>query len=294
MSLYSGKCDLYDTIITQHFRCKNGSDKKEDLDKAKLVYSDELECFNDFKKKTNGIMYQHQEIKVTEQNQSLIEKKCSHFKVIEHTREVEDKRYKNNKKKETTYTYEYYGKEYSLKELNKKGVYITKEIHFDTILDIIPYYPYLVTNMDSINDELKIFISDESYVDTKERKYLQEGYVPTVCDYYRKELQKHYIEVVQKYYIPKQENIIFELVKFNEDRIGKTQYPIDDRFEVKWFFKDKDIPYWDEPEVIDYKEGLIEISEQDYSDSIIGYRGFIGTECYVKYCKYEKPRLYLE
>ena len=103
----------------------------------------------------------------------------------------------------------------------------------------------------------------------------------------KKELQKHYIDVVQRYYNPKQENIIFELVKFNDDRIGKTQYPIDDRFEVKWFFKDKTISHWDDPKVIDYKEGLIEISYQDYTD-------FIGTECYVKYCKYEKPRLYLD
>ena len=287
MSLFSGKCDLYDTIMMQHLRCKNGSDKKEDLDKARVYYSDELECFNEFKKKTGGVIYQHQEIKVTEQNQSLIEKKCSNFKVIEHIREVEDKRYKDNKKKETTYTYEYYGKEYSLKELNKKGVYITKEIHFNTILDIIPYYPYIVTTMCSNNDKLKIFISQESFVDNEERKLLNAGYESTMYEYYKKELQKHYIDVVQKYYTPKQENIIFELVKFNDDRIGKTQYPIDDRFEVKWFFKDKTISHWDDPKVIDYKEGLIEISYQDYTD-------FIGTECYVKYCKYEKPRLYLD
>ena len=286
MSMFSGKCDLADTIMMQHFRTKSGSDKKEDLEKTNGYYSDELECFNEFKKKTGGVIYQHQQVIVTEQNQSLIEKKCSNFKVIEHIKEVEDKRYKNNKKKETTYTYEYYGKEYSLKELNKKGVYITKEIHFDTILDIIPYYPYLVTTMCSNEDKMTVFISQESFVDSEERKMLNVGYESTMYEYYRKELQKHYIEVVQRYYTPKQENIIFELVKFDENRVGKTQYPIDDRFEVKWFFKDKSITHWTNPKVVDYKEGLIEISKEDYDS-------YLGKECYIKYCKYEKPRLYL-
>ena len=288
MSVFSGKCDLCDTIMMQHFRCNNGSDKKEDLDKARVYYSDELECFNEFKKKTGGVIYQHQEIKVTEQNQSLIEKKCTKFKVIEHIREVEDKRYKDNKKKEIIYTYEYYDKEYkTLKELNKKGVYITKEIHFNTILDLMPYYPYIVTTIVSSDEKMTVFISQESFVDSEERKLLNAGYESTMSNYYRKELQKHYIEVVQRYYTPKQENIIFELIKFDENRLGKTQFPIDDRFEVKWFFKDKSIPHWTDPKVIDYKKGLIEISEQDYSS-------FIGKECYIKYCKYEKPRLYLD
>lgn len=287
MSVFSGKCDLYDTIMMQHFRCKNGSDKKEDLDKTHIYYSDELECFNEFKKKTNGVIYQHLEIKVTEQNQELIEKKCSNFKVIKHIREVEDKRCKDNKRKETTYTYEYFGKEYTLKELNKKGVYITREIKFNTLLDIIPYYPYLVTTMYSSNDELKIFISKESFVDTEGRKFLQAGYESTMCDYYRKELQKHYIDVVQRYYTPKEENIMFELIKFDENRIGKTQYPIDDRFEVEWFFKDKTIGHWCDPKVVNYEEGILAISKEDYDN-------FIGHECYVKYIKYEKPRLYLD
>ena len=134
---------------------------------------------------------------------------------------------------------------------------------------------------------IKVFISDESFVDTQERRFLQTGYESPMSNHYRKELQKHYIEVVQKYYTPKQENIIFELVKFDENRVGKTQYPIDDRFEVKWFFKDKIKFHWTNPKVVDYEKGLIEISKEDYDS-------YLGKECYVKYCKYEKPRLYLD
>lgn len=277
---FSGKADLYDTIMMQHPRCKNGSDKKEDLDKSRGYYSDELECFNEFKEKTGGVIYQHQEIKVTEQNQDLVAKLNNSFEVIELPLEENQRKHR--------YIYKYFGKEYkSLKELNKKGIFITKEIHFNTILDLIPYYPYIVTMSNSLNEKMTVFISQESFVDSEERKMLNVGYESTMPSYYRKQLQKHYIDIVQRYYTPKQENIMFELIKFDEKRVGKTQYPIDDRFEVKWCVKDKSIPYWTDPKVIDYKEGLIEISEQDYS-------GSIGKECYVKYCKYEKPRLYLE
>lgn len=277
---FSGKADLYDTIMMQHPRCKNGSDKKEDLDKANGYYSDELECFNEFKNKTGGVIYQHQEVKVNEQNQELIAKLNKYFKIIELPLEENQRKHR--------YIYLYFEKEYkNLKEVNKKGIFITKEIHFNTILDLIPYYPYLVTMSSSSKEKMTVFISQESFVDSEERKMLDAGYESKLCHFYRKNLQEHYIEVVQRYYTPKQENIVFELVKFNEDRIGKTQYPIDDRFEVKWFFKEKDIRHWNDPEVIDYKEGLIEISEQDYND-------FIGHECYVKYYKYEKPRLYLD
>ena len=129
MSRWVGKSDLFDTIMMQHFRCENGSDKKEDLDKARVYYSDELECFNEFKKKTGGVIYQHQQVIITEQNQILIEKKCSNFKVIEHIKEVEDKRYKDNKKKETTYTYEYYGKEYTSQTY---GYYAITDTHIAT------------------------------------------------------------------------------------------------------------------------------------------------------------------
>lgn len=280
MSRFSGKCDLYDTIMMQHFRCKNGSDKKEDLDKTNCYYSDELECFNNFKKKTGGVIYQHQEIKVTDQNQDLVAKLNNSFEVIELP-------LKENQKKHR-YIYTYFGKEYkSLKEVNKKGIFITKEIHFDTIVDLIPYYPYIVTMSSSSNGKMTVYVSQESFIDSEERKMLNAGYESTMYEYYKKELQKHYIKIVQRYYIPKQENIVFELVKFDENRVGKTQYSIDDRFEVKWFFKDKSIPHWSSPEVVDYEKGLIEISKQDYND-------FIGHECYVKYCKYEKPRLYLD
>lgn len=281
MGKFSGAADLYDHIMMRHLRTKSGSDKKEDLEKESVLYSDELECFNEFKKETGGVIHQHKKIEVNINNQKLIEQKCNKFKIVEHIEKT-----KTGKEK-ITYTYMYYDKEYkTLKELNKKGVYITLEIYFDTILDLIPYYPYTIGVCCSNETGEYVVISSTSEVQDHIDRCLRSG-IDTDINYRNKQLQQHYIEVVQRYYIPKQENIVFELVEFDKNHIGKLKNRIDDRFEVKWFFKDGLQPHWCEPKVIDYEVGLIKISEADYDK-------FLGHQFYVKYCKYEKPRLYLD
>ena len=49
MSQFSGKCDLFDTLMLQKYRTKTGSDDKKDLKESHILYSDELECFTIFK-----------------------------------------------------------------------------------------------------------------------------------------------------------------------------------------------------------------------------------------------------
>ena len=56
MSRFSGKCDLFDHMCMEKHRTKDGSDKKEDLEKASVLYSDPVECFEIFKKKTGGVL----------------------------------------------------------------------------------------------------------------------------------------------------------------------------------------------------------------------------------------------
>lgn len=202
MSIFSGKCDLFDHIMTEKHRTKEGSDKKEDLDKARVLYSDELECFNIFKEKTGGVLYQHQEIIVTEENQNLVATKCKEFEIISHTNTVEDKRLKTGKKEIITYTYKYYNKEYtSLKELNKHSVFITIEIPFNTLLDIIPYYPYIITTCSYSQEKEIIVISNENYVLHERSRFYQGGYNSTYWIEYNQRLQSHYIEVCQHYFL---------------------------------------------------------------------------------------------
>lgn len=287
MSLFSGKCDLYDLVISMHHRCKNGSDKKEDLENANVLYSDEYECFLEFKKKTNGTIYQHKRVEVTEQNQKLVAEKCNgDLEIIELPLEGKQRKHRY------IYRYKGYdqGYEYkSLKELNKVGVYITLEIHFDTILDLIPYYPYLTGLVFSDSEKMTVYISNQPYTIKVRDGLLNSGYDGQKSyEYYTKRLQAHYGTVVQLYYTPKPENHIIETVVFDDTRQARTAFPIDGRFVVKWFFVDGDHNHnkWCQPKVIDYEKGLIEISEPDYNN-------FIGKECYVNYYKYEKPKLFL-
>lgn len=286
---YSGCCDLYDTIMMLHLRTKDGSDKKEDLEKSPVLYSDELECFNEFKEKTGGVIHQHQKIKVTLPNQELVEKKCESFKIIKHIKEVEDKRFKDTKRADTYYTYEYWGKEYKdLKELNKKGVYITLDIPFNTILDIIPYYPYLTNCAASNENGMYVVISNESYVETNYKRLLEGGLDSNQRAYYNKQLQEHYIEVVQRYYTPKESIEVIEEVTFDEDNKALVRYPIDERFGVEWdwLWLDEIKPHWDNPHIVDAKEGIISQSEEN--------KQLCGNTLWVKYYKYEKPKLYLD
>lgn len=191
MSKFSGKCDLYDHMMMKKLT--------PSIDNPNLLVSDELECFEEFKKRTKGILYQHHKIIVTEQNQNFVKDHCDAFIINTHTITKPDKRLKEGQKICEYYSYEYYGKHYqTLKELNKHGVYITTEIKFTTLLDLIPYYPYIISSSCSTNDTEHIIISNQSYPESRLNEMLANSYLP--CIDYKKILQNHYIDIFKSYH----------------------------------------------------------------------------------------------
>lgn len=197
MSQFSGKCDLADHIGGMGgWFDKDGNPVNFGDENVHALYSDEWLDFLAFKKATGGVMHQHKKITLTPWNHEEVKKLCKDFDYQEHTRTVQDKRVKSGQREEKYLTYTYYNKEYTLKELNKKGIWITIDIHFDTLLDLIPYYPYLVT----MSCGGTVYISQQSFVDEELDDHLEGGWYSDFWQHYKKELQDHYQEVVLKYY----------------------------------------------------------------------------------------------
>lgn len=195
MSVFSGKCDLFDHISFEKMY-NNGSYK----------VSDELECFEIFKKRTGGKIYQHYLVKVTELNQDKVKDYCKDFDFTKIETKVPDKRMKEGFKIITSYTYTYYGTEYkSLKELNKHGVYIEQEITFNTLLDIIPYYSYVIAFSASDENSEHVVIANESYPMSEFNDGLKYGTFFRFPNWENQRLQEHYIEVCKKYFLYKVE-----------------------------------------------------------------------------------------
>lgn len=277
MSKYSGKCDLADWIAGQGgWFDKDGKPVEFGDENVHAYYSDEMLDFKAFKESTGGVLHQHKKVKVTEWNQEDVVKHCSGLSIIEHKEVVLDKRCASGEKIKTTYTYMYWGKEYTLKELNKHGVWVTIDIHFNTLLDLIPYYPYIVCFANGGN----IVISDQSFV-IKERDshIIENGYFSDFWEYYQKELQKHYIDVVLEYFNPTGREVEEDLTFFKEctqngDRyIAYTLYPIDENIEVKWVTNKS---HWTSPKRIG--EHMIEMSKEDFES-------YLGNKCKVYYAK---------
>lgn len=285
MSRFSGKCDLYDHVMMYKHRTKEGSCEKEDLEKSHVLYSDEMECFKIFMERTGGILHQHKHLYVDWQNQDFIAAKCPYFKVKKNIVKKEDKRVKTGQKEKIYYTYEYYGKEYTLKEINKKGVYITVDIKVKTLLDLIPYYSYIVSMCASDKDKETIYISNSSYAEEEYDEHLKHGWESNMIHYYRKELQNHYRDVILRYFNPTGREQI-EMLHFDKNRQAHTKFKIDPNFEVKWYWypSEEKIPHWTSPRVVD--DTTIEINENDYN-------GSLGHSVKVFYVKYEEYPLYL-
>lgn len=260
MSRYSGKCDLADHIGGMGgWYDRNGNPVKFGQEGVGAYYSDELQDFREFKKRTGGVMYQHKHIKkIDEWNHDFIAKKCPDFKVIKHVDKVADKRTKEGYREVVSYTYEYWGKEYTQKEISKRGVYITVEIHFDTLLDIIKYYPYLVSMSCSRDDKMIVFITNESFVDSEYDDMLQRGH-ETMKHYYEKELAEHYLEVAQEYYlkdIDKRTCLLMfsNTANYEDDQYMYfvTPYVIDDLHKAEWHFTDGEVrSHWSSPKIVD-------------------------------------------
>lgn len=235
MSRFSGKCDLYDWMM--------------------IGYDDELKAFEDLKKKTGGVLYQMHNIKeVDETNQDFIAEHCEAFKAIKREWQDPDKRYKAGYKDLTTYTYEYYGKEYTAKELKKKGgVYIRMPIRFDDILELMKYYPYVISMASTDKERSTIVISTRPYPEIQSESMIKCGYEGHSVNHYNKELAEHYREIVRLLDkdLPYRERIvpIEGLTLLDEDHYAlAVRDPIDPNHPIEfhwgtWSAK----PYWTGP-----------------------------------------------
>lgn len=268
MSRFSGKCDLADYIMG-----KGGWYDKEctpitfGQKGINVYYSDEMKDFEAFKKETNGILYQHHKIEVDEYNFKFVKDHCSKFDYYEEKNLAKDKRTKSGKKEIQYYKFKYWDQEYfSFKKLNKQGVYITTEIHFDTILDLIKYYPYIVTAA----CDNKVFISNRSHVDKNYEENLQfgrEGFK----EFYDQALAKHYFEVCRNYLCYKLEertkiiaiNYLTKKLEANSDYylcVGPDKIDYNHPIEYVWE-DDVHHSFWSSPKY--YNETIIELSVQD-------------------------------
>ena len=266
MSMYSGKYDLADHIGGLGGWFNKEGKPVEFGDKDTSVYfSDEYRDFLAFKKKTGGVLHQHIKVEVTNWNLEFVKEHCDMFHYDEYFDEVPDKRKKYGYKTVVTYTYYYWNKEYtSLKELNKHGVYITIDIHFNTLLDLLPYYPYTISISYCDKGEEVIYISNQSFVIKERNELLGNGY-ESMWEYYNKQLQDHYREIVLKYYNPEGREIIEELT-FDKDKRAFTSKPIDENFYVEWYFNEGEKnAHWENPIVVDYDKGEIEMGGPDYT-----------------------------
>ena len=182
MSRWSGKCDFADHIAgIGGWYDRDGNPVEFGQKGVSVYYSDELKDFRAFKEKTGGVMYQHKRIKnIDEWNQKFIKDHCPGFNYVEHVNKIADKRCKSGVREEKYFTYTYFGQEYTQKEINKKGVYITVEIHFDTLLDIIKYYPYI---------EMTSFESENDFKFYKNEKTLSLGFVTFILIFQRRMLK---------------------------------------------------------------------------------------------------------
>lgn len=191
MSKFSGRCDLYDHMLMEKMYPSESN--------PNILEADEFECFEIFKKRTNGVIYQHQKVEVTENNQDFVAANCKQFEITTQTITVPDRRCKGRVRVTKLYSYTYYGKEYpTLKELNKKEVYITIPIKFETILDLIPYYPYVISFCASDAEGETVYIANKSETDYRVESCLKYGSSLEFIYYFRKILQNHYIEVVNR------------------------------------------------------------------------------------------------
>lgn len=273
MSKYSGKCDLADHIGgCGGYYDKNGKPVKFGDPDVHVYYSDEMKDFLAFKKQTGGVLYQRQHIaEVNEYNQDFVKEHCPFFDIVKHVETVPDKRVRGGHKEKTTYTYIYYKEEYTPAKLKKEGgVDITVEIHFETILDLIKYYPYIVT-MGYFNKEdgkSVVYVSQESYVDEHYKSGLQYGHIG-MKDYYDKELANHYLEVCRDYLLYKidertcYENIPSEPVKSDEEYYYyKLINRVDENHEMSFSWADnKNHQHWSDPQYVE--DSMIKIHKSN-------------------------------
>ena len=194
MSKFSGKCDIYDSMMISA-----SADLKREDNESELDY--ELRCFELFKKTIGGKIYKKVKLELNQWNIDVEINKVNDERIlskVEHKEIKKDRRSKSGVRENTYYTYYYFGEEYTnLKDIN---YYSPIEIKIDTILDLIPYYTHIAGVIASSKDGMYIEVSNESYLDEKEEMYIRNGFDLKYVRKEKEELKRHYNLFVLKLY----------------------------------------------------------------------------------------------
>lgn len=186
MSDFSSRCDLWDHIYS--IGCKGTTDEMT-----------EKEMFEVFKKRTGGVLYQNIQVPLTERNFEIEAKKepyllrCEKEEVL-----TPDKRTKEGVRRGYKYHYFYLNEEI---KLPKKDYYAKSEIHFNDMLDLVPYYGYIISSMASDPDGETVFIASRSEIDQMRYDALKYGNTESYfVKYCQENIKAETIRLVKEYY----------------------------------------------------------------------------------------------
>lgn len=173
MSRLTGKCDLYDHIFL--IGSKGTTDEMSDKEK-----------FEVFKKRTGGVIYTKFPLELNKNN---LEYEISLVNNPDLLSINEDG------------TIRYFFENYkTLKQLNKRKYYATKEIRFDTILDIFPYLSHIISMMHSDESTETIYITNQDYNTIREEEARLVGSSYNPRDFHRKFINEELIRIVKENY----------------------------------------------------------------------------------------------
>lgn len=168
MSKFSGKCDFYDHIFMRTDR------------------ENEIDAFNEFKDKTGGIIHI--------QTPLIFKNKTDVLKEIERLNDPGKLRYDEDKK-----LFVYYGREFkSAAALNKVGYNYLRDIKFEDPIDLIQYYPYLISMSCCSKDTEFVVLSSEPYPVSQYKE--NKCFTDRSLKWYNDALKAEFIRVVKTYY----------------------------------------------------------------------------------------------
>lgn len=186
MSFVSGKCDIYDLIYAS---CRNND------------WEMKKKAFEIFKEETGGKLYQNL---IVELNPWNLDKEIEYINRPEFlSKEIEviqvpDKRCKSGFKTKEKVFVKYLGKLIPLEK--KPKVCVHKVIYFEDMIDLVPYYPYIVSSYGrSVKDGkivCSVTISKESYLDSRYLDTRKLGGDISYLEHYRKNLKEELINTV--------------------------------------------------------------------------------------------------
>jgi hypothetical protein len=236
-------------------------------------------------------LHQERKVLVTESNLDDICKINIQLSYSNHT--IEKQNAKGEIKEVLQKSYRYWDKEYdSLKKLNKHGVYVMIDIPFETIFDLIPYYPYVIACHYWSKEKEMVILAHDSFVDETIDERLASGWFNedsiSFQWHYKQELAEHTHEVAKELdkNLASRYDVInlhsTQLTKDGEYYLVKTDYPVDYNHKIDWLdasMEKHQHTHWTSPAYRDIN--TIALNEKD----IEGYMkdDIANSNCFVRY-----------